>query len=505
MTSSDPRKGPRVSSDPVVPSLPPVPLADLTAAVPRATSRGAGTVREVSFDSRAVPSGALFFCVRGRTADGHAFARAAVDAGAAAIVVEEWQDDLDVPQVRVGSVREAMGPMSAVVFGHPTASLTTVGVTGTNGKTTVTYLLEAVFSQAGTTAGVIGTTGARLAGEPLPLERTTPEAPDLQRLLAKMRAAGVRAVAMEVSSHALAQHRVDGVRFDVAVFTNLSQDHLDFHGSMEAYFAAKARLFTPPLARRGLVDVDDRWSRRLVEASSIPITTFAVEREADLHATDVVSTSDGIAFQLHGLDVHSHLRGRFNVSNCLAAIGAARALGIHDDAIVRGIAAMPGVPGRVEPVQAGQEFLLVVDYAHTPDSIHGVLQATRPLASGRLIVVFGCGGDRDRAKRSRMGAAATSIADLTVITSDNPRSEDPLAIIAEIEPGAKEGGGRYVIEPDRQSAIRLAVREAREGDVVVIAGRGHEPYQELAGGTIPFDDRDVARRELLALARGSDS
>jgi UDP-N-acetylmuramoyl-L-alanyl-D-glutamate--2,6-diaminopimelate ligase len=439
--------------------------------------------------------------VPGASADGHDFAAEAVAAGASALLVERWLDDVAAPQVRVGSVREAMGPVAAVVFSHPAEALTMAGITGTNGKTTTTYLLEAIWRAAGVRPGVIGTTGARVDGEPVALARTTPEAPDLHRLLLRMREAGVGGVAMEVSSHALAQHRVGGVRFDVAAFTNLSQDHLDFHPSMDEYFAAKASLFTPAHAARAVVNADDGWGRRLLEDPLVPTVTYGVEGEADLRATDVVSNVEGVAFTVGGVRVRSRLRGGFNVSNCLAAIAVAGELGIGPEIAAEGLAAVPGVPGRVEPVDAGQDFLVVVDYAHTPDSIRSVLQAARPLASGRLIVVFGCGGDRDRAKRPLMGAAATSLADLTFLTSDNPRSEDPLEIISDIEPGAREGGGRYVVEPDRRAAIGLAVEEARAGDVVVIAGKGHEATQELAHGTVAFDDREVAR-EMLGVREG---
>jgi UDP-N-acetylmuramoyl-L-alanyl-D-glutamate--2,6-diaminopimelate ligase len=460
-------------------------------------------VSEVAFDSRVVPPGALFFCVRGAKADGHAFAADASRAGAAALVVERWLPEVDVPQVLVPSVRAVMGPMSAVVFGRPAEAMTMVGVTGTNGKTTITYLLESVFEAAGLRSGAIGTIGARVGGRPVPLDRTTPEAPDLHRLLARMRDAGVHAVAMEVSSHALDQHRAAGVVFDVAIFTNLSRDHLDYHPTMEAYFEAKARLFTPTHARRGVVNGEDAYGRRLLKDASIPLSSFALEGEADLRADGVEVDVEGLSFTVEGLAVRSHLRGRFNAANCLGALAAARALAIDDAAAVRGIEAVRGVPGRLEPIDAGQNFLLMVDYAHTPDSILSVLKAARPLTSGRLIVVFGCGGDRDHAKRPLMGAAATANADLTILTSDNPRSEDPLAIIGEIEPGAREGGGVFSIEPDRRAAIERAVGEAREGDVVIIAGKGHEPYQELAGSTIDFDDREVAREALVARRGGS--
>lgn len=503
------RPGARVSSEPVAspsvsppssPAFPPIPLSALVDAVPDAEPRGdtALSILDVAHDSRAVTTGALFCCVQGATADGHDFARAALDAGAAALVVERWLD-LKAPQVLVHSVREAMGPIAARAFRDPAEAMTMLGVTGTNGKTTTTYLLEAIARRAGVRPGVIGTTGARVDGEPLPLDRTTPEAPDLHRLLARMRDGGVGLVAMEASSHALEQHRIDGVVYDAVAFTNLSQDHLDYHASMERYFAAKAVLFTPRHARRGFVNADDSWGRRLLTSPEIPMSTFAVDADAQLRAADVEVAPSGLAFQVDGLTVRSSLRGAFNVSNCLAAIALARAVDLADEAIVAGIADVGEVPGRVEPVDEGQEFLVVVDYAHTPDSILGVLQATRPLATGRLIVVFGCGGDRDRAKRPLMGRAATSTADLTIITSDNPRSEDPLQIVAAIERGAIEGGGEYRIEPDRRAAIALALAEASPGDAVVIAGKGHEGYQELADRTVEFDDRAVAREELRAL------
>jgi UDP-N-acetylmuramoyl-L-alanyl-D-glutamate--2,6-diaminopimelate ligase len=399
--------------------------------------------------------------------------------------------------VIVGSVREAIGPMAAELFGHPGAAMTLVGVTGTNGKTTSTYLLEAVFRTAGWTPGVIGTTGLRIDGEPGPLAHTTPEAPDLQRLLARMRAAGVSAVAMEISSHALAQHRTDGVVADVALFTNLSRDHLDFHPSMEEYFAAKATLFRPSHARRGVVNADDAWARRLLVDPAIPVTTFGVEHDADLRAREVEVRGDGIGFEVDGVAVRSALRGRFNVENCLGVVAVATALDIPIDEAARAIATVPLVPGRMEPVETGQGFAVVVDYAHTPDSILHVLRGARALAAGRVIVVFGCGGDRDRAKRPMMGRTAAAEADLTVVTSDNPRSEDPEAIIEQIVAGMPAGSS-FLVEPDRDAAIGLAVGEAHTGDIVVIAGKGHETYQEVRGTVIPFDDRAVARTAIAA-------
>jgi UDP-N-acetylmuramoyl-L-alanyl-D-glutamate--2,6-diaminopimelate ligase len=483
-----------------VKDLPRVPVSAVAASVPGSAIRGGAstTLAEVAFDSRDVPPDALFFCVRGEHVDGHALAADALRAGAAALVVERWLD-LDAPQVLVPSVRLAMGPMAAEIFGHPAAAITLVGVTGTNGKTTVVHVLDAIFHAAGHAAtGVVGTVGTRIAGEPVPVERTTPEAPDLHRLLARMRDAGVSAAAIEVSSHALDQDRVGGLVFDAAVFTNLSQDHLDYHGSMEAYFEAKASLFVPERTEHAVIGIDDPWGKQLLD-TGVPVTTYGLDPGADIRATEVRATPDGVAFHVLDRAATSTLRGSFNVSNCLAAIATSTVLGIDPDAAIRGVMDAAQVPGRMEAIAAGQDFLAVVDYAHTPDSIRTVLAAARPLATGRVIVVFGCGGDRDRAKRFPMGAAATEGADLTVITADNPRSEDPLAIIAEVERGAAEGGGKFVIEPDRRRAIRLAFAEARAGDVVVIAGKGHEPTQTFADRTVPFDDRVVAREELLAL------
>jgi UDP-N-acetylmuramoyl-L-alanyl-D-glutamate--2,6-diaminopimelate ligase len=479
-----------------------VPLADAAAVVPGAEIRGDAGVplADVAFDSRHVAPDALFFCVPGVVRDGHDHAGEAIGSGASALVVERWLDH-PAPQVRVPSVRRAMGPMSAVVFGDPASSLTIAGITGTNGKTTIVHLLDAVFRAAGRRTGTIGTIGAHVDGEPVALARTTPEAPDLHRLLARMRDEGVTAVAMEVSSHALDQDRVGGLRFDAATFTNLSQDHLDHHGTMEAYFSAKASLFTADRARIGVVNLDDPWGRRLLDAA-LPLTTYGLDRDAAVRAVEVEAGAAGVAFRVEGRRVESPLSGAFNVSNVLGAYATARALGIDADAAVAGLATVRSVPGRMEPVDVGQDFLAVVDYAHTPDSIRTVLAAARPLATGRVIVVFGCGGDRDRAKRFPMGAAATEGADLTVVTTDNPRSEDPSAIIAEVEAGAAAGGGRYVVEPDRRAAIRLALEDARAGDVVVVAGKGHETEQELADRSIPFDDREVVREELEAM-RGS--
>ncbi len=476
------------------------PLGELAGAVQDASIIGDASVpvSDVVYRSAEARPGALFFCVPGTRVDGRDFADRAVAAGAVAVVVERPLD-VSSAQVVVPSVRRAMGPMSAAFFGHPSDRLMLIGVTGTNGKTTTTYVLESIFRAAGSTAGVIGTTGVRIAGRAVPFDRTTPEAPDLHRLLAGMVREGVEAVAMEVSSHGLDQHRVDGARYDCAIFTNLSQDHLDYHHTIEEYFRAKARLFTPELAERAAINTDTPEGRRLMEEATIPKVSFGLRQGSGVLATEVQVSSSGCAFTVEGIRFTSPLRGTFNVYNCLGAIAAARQVGIEDGAIQRGLASLRGVPGRLEPVEVGQDFTVLVDYAHTPDSLDNVLRATRELAVNRLLIVFGCGGDRDRAKRPMMGEVATRLADLAIITSDNPRTEDPLAIIASIEEGARNGGGRHVVEPDRRAAIRLALREAGPGDVVVIAGKGHETGQEFADRVIPFDDRTVAAEELRAL------
>jgi UDP-N-acetylmuramoyl-L-alanyl-D-glutamate--2,6-diaminopimelate ligase len=480
------------------------PLARLLAALPNREVLGDATVpiAGIAYRSEEVRPGWLFFCVPGSRTDGHRFAAQAADAGAVAVVAERHLDlSPSVTQVVVAEVRSVMGPIAAAFYEHPADQLVMVGVTGTNGKTTTTYLLERIFREAGLTPGLIGTTGIRVDGRPAGHDRTTPEAPDLQRLLAEMRDRGVGAVAMEVSSHGLHQHRVDGIRYGCAVFTNLSQDHLDYHGTLEEYFQAKARLFSPDMARTAAVNADSPEGRTLIRPD-LPTLTYGLGGDADIRAEDVVTAAKGLSFRVGTVEIRSALRGRFNVHNALAALAAARQVGIEDAAIAGGIAALGGVPGRMEPVEAGQPYQVLVDYAHTPDSLENVLRAARPLADPhRVIAVFGCGGDRDRGKRPLMGEAATGLANLTVITSDNPRSEDPSAIIAEIEPGAARGEGRYVIEPDRRQAIRLALAQARAGDVVVIAGKGHETGQEFADRTIPFDDRLVAREELEVLKR----
>jgi UDP-N-acetylmuramoyl-L-alanyl-D-glutamate--2,6-diaminopimelate ligase len=445
-------------------------------------------IRGVAHDSRSVRSGDLFCCLRGERTDGHRYAPLAVEAGAAAVLVERPLD-LAVAQVLVDDARAAMAPLAAAFHGHPSAGMTVVGVTGTTGKTTTTHLLAAIFDHAGLPCGVIGT----LTGM-----HTTPEAPDLQATLARFSAGGDRAVAMEVSSHALAQHRADATRFAVAVFTNLGQDHLDFHGTSEQYFAAKARLFTPALSARAVVNADDPYGRRLLATAAVPTVAYAMADAAGLAVGRLAST-----FSWRGQRIRLALGGRFNVLNALAAATAATEAGLTAADVAAGLAAAGAVPGRFEPVDAGQPFTVVIDFAHTPESLSSVLRAAREVAGGkRVIVAFGCGGDRDPAKRPAMGAAAAGLADVVVVTSDNPRTEDPAAIIEDVITGVPTSStARAHSEIDRRSAIALALADARPGDVVVIAGKGHETTQTFADRVVDFDDRAVARQLLEELGR----
>jgi UDP-N-acetylmuramoyl-L-alanyl-D-glutamate--2,6-diaminopimelate ligase len=403
-----------------------------------------------------------------------------------------------VPVLVVDDPRAVVGPVAAEVYGHPGHAMLMLGVTGTNGKTTVSYLLEAGLRAAGRTTAVIGTVGTVLADETLTAERTTPEATDLHALLAVARQRGVEAVAMEVSSHALDQHRVDGVRFAAGVFTGLSQDHLDYHGTMERYFTAKARLFEPARCGTAVICLDDAWGARLVERVRLPIVTYSAlgDPQADWQVTDERSDIRGSRFTALGpagerLAMSVGLPGTFNVSNALAAAATLVAVGVDPPTAAEGIAAASGVPGRLERVEAGQPFVALVDYAHTPDAVERVLATLRPLTPGRLVIVLGAGGDRDAGKRPAMARAAVAGADLAVLTSDNPRSEEPLAILAAMTRGL---AGEYVVEPDRERAISLGAQGLREGDTLLVAGKGHETGQEVAGVVHPFDDREVLRR-----------
>ena len=479
-------------------------LGALLAAVPALRADrpvGGVAVTGCAHDSRDVQPGDLYAALPGAHAHGADFAAAAVAAGAAAVLTDPAGvarcSSYDVPVLVADDPRAVLGSVASWVHGDPSAGLLVLGVTGTNGKTTTAFLLEAGLRAAGHATGLLGTVVTRIGDDEVPSRRTTPEATDLHALFAVMRERGVTAVAMEVSSHALVLGRVDGVTFDTSVFTNLSQDHLDFHPTMADYEAAKASLFTPARSRRGVVDVDDAAGRRLVAAASIPLQTYG--EQGQWRAVEVDLRPDGSSFRLvgPGVDVAASVRlpGGFNVSNAVAALSCLAVAGVDMELAARGIAALPGVPGRMERVDAGQPFSAVVDYAHTPDAVRTLLGAVRAVTAGRVIVVLGCGGDRDRGKRPLMGRAAVEGADVAVLTSDNPRGEDPLAILAEMAvPDA-------VVEPDRRRAIELAVAQAQPGDTVVVAGKGHESGQDVGGVVTPFDDRLVLREALRAALR----
>ena len=467
-------------------SAPSIALRHLAEAAPGLVDRdGDAEITGLAHDSREVSSGDLFFCVPGSNHDGHDFASEAVDRGAAGLVVERPLS-LACPQVQTHSVRRAMGPISSTFYGHPSRSMFVVGVTGTNGKTTVCSLLRSVLTAAGLQTEVLGT----LTGP-----RTTPESLDLQHQLACWRSAGVEAVAMEVSSHALHQHRVDGIRYDAAVFTNLTTDHLDYHGTVDDYFEAKARLFTPQLSDRAVVNQDDEHGQRLAADSQIPTLSY------DPRSLSIRVGSRGLALRWRGREVRLSLKGRFNAANALAAAEAALLAGASVPEVVAGLESAVPVPGRFETIESARPFTVVVDYAHTPDGLGQVLAAARELltGAGRLRVVFGCGGDRDSSKRPMMGRVAAELADQVIVTSDNPRSEDPDAIIAEILAGLPRQSTGALALADRRAAIARSLAEAADGDVVVVAGKGHETTQTVGDQVIPFDDRIVARELLAAM------
>jgi len=471
-------------------------LQELVAELPGARVVGDASVvvKELAYDSRKVEPGTLFFCVVGEKVDGHEFGARAVEEGAVALVVERELTDLEVAQVVVPDSRAAMAPLAARFWEDPTARLQVVGVTGTNGKTTTAFLVREILQAADIYCGLLGTVKQIVGGVEKEVVRTTPEALELQKTFRQMLDGGDEACAMEVSSHALTLHRADAIHFEVAVFTNLTQDHLDFHADMEDYFLAKRKLFEagPEVA---IVNVDDPYGRRL--AKEFECLTFSAEgAEADYSASEIEFDASGASFSVGGMRLRTGLPGHFNVANALGAFAVAEAMGVGSEIAVAGLARAARVPGRFEPIDEGQGFSVLVDYAHTPDSLENVLRAARRLTKGRLISVFGAGGDRDRDKRPKMGRAGAELSDLAVITSDNPRSEDPEAIVAEVAAGA-DGAAELEIVVDRREAIALALGCAKPGDTVVIAGKGHEQGQEFEDGRkIPFDDREVAREEL---------
>ncbi|HHX02345.1 MAG TPA: UDP-N-acetylmuramoyl-L-alanyl-D-glutamate--2,6-diaminopimelate ligase [Firmicutes bacterium] len=477
-----------------------------------------GADREISglsYDSRKIKPGELFFAIRGFKTDGHNYVKDAIANGAVTVVVEQIQNvDPDITQILVSDTRAAMGKMAAAYFNYPSRRLRVIGVTGTNGKTTTTYLIKSILEQAGYGVGLIGTIQILIGNKAVPARRTTPESLDLQAILAEMIAHNLDYAVMEVSSHALELNRTAGLEFDTAVFTNLTQDHLDFHQCFEHYFQAKAKLFAGLMqepAKDGkvsIINVDDPYGLKVAGCSTAPVYSYGIEQPAQVSANDVRVSSKGVQYRLHtpfgDVDLDLNLTGLFNVYNTLAACTACLAAGVGLSDLKAGLEKVTGVPGRFELVDMGQDFAVIVDYAHTPDSLANVLRTARSFADNRVIAVFGAGGDRDRAKRPLMGKVAAELSDYVILTADNPRSEDPVRICHEIEQGmlpvlAQKTSLKYVIEPSRSKAIEKAIRMAKAGDVVVFAGKGHETYQEFKDHTIDFDDRAEARRILKEL------
>ncbi len=492
-------------------------LSELMTPFPETIAHGSlnTEVTGLTDDSRHVTPGVLFVAVKGTKSDGHLFLKQAAAAGAAGIVIEAGRadadrlSDLNVPVIEAPDTRRFLGVLANRFYGNRVSRLRMIGVTGTNGKTTTTYVCKAILDSAGRRTGLIGTVSYLIGETQIPAVHTTPGALELQGLLQKMSDGGLDTVIMEVSSHALALDRTSGCVFEAAVFTNLTQDHLDFHADMEDYFQAKLRLFTGLDARgRAIVNTDDPYGTRIAAGSGAPVWTYAIDQPADIRAEAVRISLEGVDFlattPAGSVEIHSALVGRHNVYNILAAIGVGLQQGLSLSAIARGVSGLVNVPGRFERVNAGQPFTVIVDYAHTDDALYRLLLTAQAVKTGRVITVFGCGGDRDRGKRPKMGRVAAAYSDVVVVTSDNPRTEDPAAIIRDIEPGVKAGlsetgHGRYIVRPDRREAIKNALQEARAGDLVLIAGKGHEDYQVIGATKHPFDDRVVAREILQGL------
>ncbi|TYP54947.1 UDP-N-acetylmuramoyl-L-alanyl-D-glutamate--2,6-diaminopimelate ligase [Thermosediminibacter litoriperuensis] len=460
-------------------------------------------ISSIAYDSRKVEKGSLFIAIQGFKLDGHDYIREAVSNGAVAVIGEKEVDlSEDVLYIKVKNSRKALSEVSSLFFGKPAERLNVIGVTGTNGKTTTTYLIKAILDEAGYSTGVVGTIGIRIKDRLLPAERTTPESLELNQIFSEMLKEGVEYVAMEVSSHSLKLHRVDHIKFEVGVFTNLTQDHLDFHASFEDYYASKKKLFD--LSRKAVINVDDESGERLCRELNIPVLTYAVEKNADVRAENVAISSDGVSYDVCAggkrRKIVYRVPGRFSVYNSLAAISACLFLGIDLDTMTKALEKVRGVPGRFEPVDEGQNFTVIVDYAHTPDGLENVLNAIKTFARGRIITVFGAGGDRDRGKRPLMGRVVSEHSDYFIITSDNPRTEDPQAIIDDIEKGIMEKS-KYEKVTDRREAIKRAIEMASGGDVILIAGKGHEDYQIIGDKILPFDDREVVREFLRQKGR----
>lgn len=452
-------------------------------------------ITHVCVDSRATQKGSLFVAVPGNRCDGGHYARQAVDRGAVCVVCQSELPP-DLPWVKVRDARLALSRLACRWYGHPSRQLTMLGVTGTNGKTTVTYLLRHILQRTGMKTGLIGTVQNIVGEQTLPAQRTTPDALQIQQLLSAMTKNGCSHAVMEVSSHALDQHRAEGIDFAVGIFTNLTEDHLDYHGTMGCYCDAKAKLFQ--MSRMGVCNADDPWTERLLAGASCPSVYYGIHNPAEVWAEDIFLHSRSVDFTVctarTRTPVHLGVPGRFSVYNALGAIAACGELGIPPEECAAALATFPGVAGRMEVVPTpGKPYTLLIDYAHTPDALENVLKTVRGFAQNRVIAVFGCGGDREREKRPLMGRIAGKLADLTIITSDNPRTEEPMAIIRDILPGIAGAEDKYIVEPDRRGAIALAMGRAAAGDVIVLCGKGHETYQEIGDKTIPMDEREIVR------------
>lgn len=452
-------------------------------------------ITHVCVDSRATQKGSLFVAVPGNRCDGGHYARQAVDRGAVCVVCQSELPP-DLPRVKVRDARLALSRLACRWYGHPSRQLTMLGVTGTNGKTTVTYLLRHILQRTGMKTGLIGTVQNIVGEQTLPAQRTTPDALQIQQLLSAMTKNGCSHAVMEVSSHALDQHRAEGIDFAVGIFTNLTEDHLDYHGTMGCYCDAKAKLFQ--MSRMGVCNADDPWTERLLAGASCPSVYYGIHNPAEVWAEDIFLHSRSVDFTVctarTRTPVHLGVPGRFSVYNALGAIAACGELGIPPEECAAALATFPGVAGRMEVVPTpGKPYTLLIDYAHTPDALENVLKTVRGFAQNRVIAVFGCGGDREREKRPLMGRIAGKLADLTIITSDNPRTEEPMAIIRDILPGIAGAEDKYIVEPDRRGAIALAMGRAAAGDVIVLCGKGHETYQEIGDKTIPMDEREIVR------------
>lgn len=467
---------------------------------------------KVHYDSRKISKGDIFVAISGFKADGHNYIRQALEAGASGVVLEkeEFKPE-DIPWIKVGDSRLALSRLSAFVYDYPSSKLRLIGVTGTNGKTTTTFLIEKILMEAGEKTGLLGTIENRIAGKRLETHHTTPESPDLNGLFARMLDEGVETAVMEVSSHALSLKRVADCEFDVGVFTNLTQDHMDFHPSVEDYLMSKAMLFrqlsrgNKPGGKYAVINIDSPYAGDIISVTSVPVVTYGIDNQANVRAENIRVTSMGTSFRVSGLgmeaDLNLKLVGRFNVYNALAACTVGLMENINSEIIKNALEDTAGIPGRFETVNEGQDFGVIVDYAHTPDGLHNILRTAREITKGRVITVFGCGGDRDRSKRPLMGEAAAVHSDFCIITSDNPRSEVPHGIIEDILPGVQKITSDYRIIENRRDAIREAIRMARRGDTVIIAGKGHEDYQLIGDDVLHFDDREEAREVLRSLGK----